>query len=134
MQENTQSPVEIVVSAVVFRDSAGKVLTVRKKGTTLFQLPGGKPEPGETSRAAAVREIREEIGVAIPPNSLQPLGKFSAPAANEPGCSVTATIFCHDGSVEPHIDAEIEEMAWVNPSHPNLPLAPLLAQKVLPAI
>ncbi|MGP5242417.1 NUDIX hydrolase [Corynebacterium flavescens] len=134
MQENTENPAEIVVSAVVFRDSAGKVLTVRKRGSMLFQLPGGKPEAGESPRTTAMREVAEEIGVAIPPSSLHPLGKFSAPAANEPRCSVTATVFCHSGSVEPHIDAEIEEMACVNPSHPDRPLAPLLAQKVLPAI
>jgi 8-oxo-dGTP diphosphatase len=48
----------------VFRD--GKVLVVQRgrgnlKG--LWSLPGGHIEPGETARAAAVREVREETGV-----------------------------------------------------------------------
>ena len=51
-----------VVAAVAFvRD--GHVLTVRKRGTTRFMLPGGKLEPGESAYAAAVREIREEVGL-----------------------------------------------------------------------
>ncbi|MGX1738908.1 NUDIX hydrolase [Corynebacterium flavescens] len=134
MQENTQSPAEIVVSAVVFRDSAGKVLTVRKKGSTLFQLPGGKPEPGETSQATAVREIREEIGVEIAEVDLQPVGVFRAAAANEAGCSVKATVFRYKATIDPHIDAEIDEFAWIDPSLPDLPLAPLLKQELFPII
>lgn len=31
----------------------------------LFSLPGGRVEPGETLREAAVREVMEEVGVAI---------------------------------------------------------------------
>ena len=38
----------IEVAAVVFRNSFGHVLTVRKDSSTKFQLPGGKLEAGET--------------------------------------------------------------------------------------
>ena len=40
----------IEVAAVVFRNSFGHVLTVRKESSTKFQLPGGKLEAGETVR------------------------------------------------------------------------------------
>ncbi len=54
----------IVVAAVAFvRD--GQVLTVRKRGTTRFMLVGGKPEPGESTYDAAVRETREEVGLDV---------------------------------------------------------------------
>jgi ADP-ribose pyrophosphatase YjhB (NUDIX family) len=51
-------------SAAIFRD--GTVLLIeRAKGALKgrWSLPGGHIEPGETARAAAVREVREETGV-----------------------------------------------------------------------
>lgn len=41
-----------------------------------WSLFGGGVEPGETLRAAAVREIAEETGLALPPASLTPLGRM----------------------------------------------------------
>ncbi len=53
-------------SAAIFRD--GEVLIVeRGKGALpgTWSLPGGHIEPGETARAAAVREISEETGLDV---------------------------------------------------------------------
>jgi ADP-ribose pyrophosphatase YjhB (NUDIX family) len=50
--------------AAIFRD--GRVLIVeRGKGAPpgTWSLPGGHIEPGETARAAALREVKEETGV-----------------------------------------------------------------------
>ena len=51
-------------SAAIFRGSM-VLLVQRGKGALkgLWSLPGGHIEPGETARAAAVREVREETGV-----------------------------------------------------------------------
>jgi len=51
-------------SAAIFRDEA-VLLIERAKGALKgrWSLPGGHIEPGETARAAAVREVREETGV-----------------------------------------------------------------------
>lgn len=51
-------------SAAIFRDGA-VLLIERAKGALKgrWSLPGGHIEPGETARAAAVREVREETGV-----------------------------------------------------------------------
>jgi ADP-ribose pyrophosphatase YjhB (NUDIX family) len=51
-------------SAAVFRDGA-VLLAQRDKGALagLWSLPGGHIEPGETARAAALREVAEETGV-----------------------------------------------------------------------
>jgi 8-oxo-dGTP diphosphatase len=38
---------------------------------------GGKVEPGETVEAAAKREVEEEIGVIIPEESIQYMGKVT---------------------------------------------------------
>ncbi|WP_237189318.1 NUDIX domain-containing protein [Rothia nasimurium] len=61
MSTDTSAP--IVVSALVIRNSLGEVLTVRKRGTTGFMLPGGKPEPGETAEETARREAAEDVNV-----------------------------------------------------------------------
>ena len=71
-----------VVGAVI-RDDRGRLLTVRKRGTQRFMLPGGKPEPGEDDATALARELREELGVTV--ISARLLGRFEAEAANELG-------------------------------------------------
>lgn len=82
----------IEVAAVVFTDQQGRVLTVRKRGADRFMLPGGMPEPGESFRDAAVREVSEEIGVTVASESLVMLGSWRAAAANESGRSVSALL------------------------------------------
>ncbi len=74
-------PAEIRVSAVVLTDGDGRVLLVRKRGTSALFNPGGKPEPGESPAECAVREVFEELGVELDPGSLIPLGRLRAPAA-----------------------------------------------------
>lgn len=122
----------VTVSAVVFTDHAGRILGCRKRGTSLFQFPGGKPEPGESAADAACREVAEELGVSIAPGDLKFLGVFRAPAANEPGFTVVGHLFAYDGLISPSPRAEIEEIAWVDHRDPHVPLAPLSAQFVPP--
>ncbi|MFV0427060.1 MAG: NUDIX hydrolase [Beutenbergiaceae bacterium] len=126
---------DIKVSAVVLRDSQGRILTVRKRGTHRFMLPGGKPLADESPAETAVREVREEIGAEIDPTLLRFLGERQAPAANEPNTLVHATIFVHPAAVVPRPAAEIEQIRWLDP-HQELPpdLAPLLARQVLPLL
>ena len=76
----------IEVVGAVIRDASDRLLTVRKRGTQRFMLPGGKREPGEDDLTALARELREEIGVTLV--SARRLGHFEAPAANEPDSTV----------------------------------------------
>ena len=69
-----------------------KLLVVRKRNTTAFMLPGGKPEAGESSEVTLRREWQEELGVT-PTGSLTLLGQFQADAANEQGYQVRATAY-----------------------------------------
>lgn len=130
----------IYVSAVVFRNARGEVLCVRKRGTAVFMFPGGKPEEGESPRQAAVREVAEELGMAVPADSLALIDAYLAPAANEAGRDVHATVFASDHHIDQadiQLTAEIEEYAWVDP-HPHannsMELAPLLTEHVFPRL
>ena len=122
---------DIVVAAVALvRD--GCVLTVRKRGTERFMLVGGKLEPGESPRDAALRETYEEVGLAIESATL--LGEFLSEAANEPGHTLHSTVFWVESDAEPVASAEIAEIRWTPlRDHPD-DLAPMLEHHVLPVI
>ncbi|MEU7561070.1 NUDIX domain-containing protein [Streptomyces eurythermus] len=52
---------------------AGRLLATRTHGHGRFYLPGGKPEPDETTEQALVRESREELGVTPNASTVIPL-------------------------------------------------------------
>ncbi len=121
----------IRVAAVLLRDEAGRLLTVRKRGTSRFMFPGGKREPGEDYRQAAVRECLEETRTVLDPAAMKLLGVFTAPAANEAGFDCQETLFVHPLVPVAGPGAEIEEVRWIDPAQP-LPadVAPLVADIV----
>ena len=126
------SPTIKIVAALI-SDEAGRVLLVRKRGTKAFMQPGGKLDPGEDDLAALSREITEELGCALIPASIRPLGAFEAIAANEPGFRVQASLYgiAVIGAIAP--GREIDETIWVDPAAPpDIPLAPLTRDHVLP--
>ncbi|QZH59870.1 NUDIX domain-containing protein [Mycolicibacterium farcinogenes] len=125
------APVIRIVAAVVI-DEHGRLLLVRKRGTTAFMQPGGKIEPGEQPIEALVREVREELGVGFDISAAEELGHFAAPAANEPGHFVDAWLYLVGLDGEPRPQAEIAEMTWIDPYAPSdIELAPLTERAVL---
>lgn len=123
----------IEVSAVCLFDEIGRVLTVRKRGTRKWMLVGGKPEPGETERDCAIREVHEELGVRLDASRLRELGTFRSIAANEGG-QLIAHVFVSDERVLPHIQAELVGLRWVDPAEPGDDQAPLNTELVFPLI
>lgn len=130
MVQQTQT---IRIAAAVIVDAKGMILLVRKRGTSAFMQPGGKIEPGESPRAALVRELHEELGLSFEPAALRHLGAFSAKAANEPGATVMADLFEIAAAGTPKAAAEIEELTWIDPARGGgIALAPLTRDIVLP--
>lgn len=77
---------------VVATTPDGHVLLI-ERGWPPFEgawaLPGGHVDPGETSRAAAARELAEESGVRVDPADLLQLGVWDAPGRDPRGRYVT---------------------------------------------
>lgn len=124
----------IRIAAAVIVGEDGRILLVRKRGTRAFMLAGGKIDAGESALEALRREIGEELGCGIDGEPEQ-LGRFSAPAENEPGHVVEADLFAVAMDGEIHLDAEIEEVAWHDPHDlESRPLAALARMRVLPLV
>ena len=127
----TKAPICVV--AGVIRDDQGRLLTVRKQGTTAFQLPGGKRDPGEDDVTALARELAEELGCVLVES--RALGIFTAPAANEPDTQVEGAIYHAVVAGPVSAQAEIAELLWIDPAAPPaVRLAPLLETQVLPRL
>ena len=62
----------------VLLERGGEVLLMRRAGTGffdgLYSLPGGHVEEGESLRATAVREMREELGIELAESALAVVG------------------------------------------------------------
>nr|WP_215906563.1 NUDIX domain-containing protein [Phenylobacterium glaciei] len=123
----------ISIVAGVIRDVEGRLLTVRKAGTTAFMLPGGKRDPGEDDVTALARELAEELGCVLVES--RALGVFTAPAANEPDIQVEGAIYHATIRGEVAAQAEIAELLWIDPrAQATVRLAPLLETQVLPRL
>ncbi len=72
---NTPQPVVLVV-AVALVDADGRVLIAQrpegKNMAGLWEFPGGKVEAGERPEDALIRELREELGIAVKEACLAP--------------------------------------------------------------
>lgn len=125
----------LILSAACLLDDSHRLLLVRKRSTRAFMLPGGKREAGESALAALQRELHEELDLQLDASALQPLGRFRAPAANEPDTWVDAEIFVARLPHPVAAAAELEELAWLAPgATPPAELAPLLRDQVLAAL
>jgi 8-oxo-dGTP diphosphatase len=121
------------IVAALIRDAAGRVLLVRKRGTTAFMQPGGKRDAGEDDITTLTREIDEELGCGLVSDSIRPLGEFDAISANEPGFRVRAALYEVEVTGEIAPRAEIEAIMWVDPAAlADIALAPLTRDHVLP--
>jgi 8-oxo-dGTP diphosphatase len=124
----------IEIVAAMIRDAQGRVLLVRKRGAEVFQQPGGKRDAGDRDDLHTLaRELEEELGCTMRHEGAQLLGRFSAPAANEPGCVVHAVVYEVQASGPFKACAEIEALHWIDPSQPgDVPIAQLSREQLLP--
>jgi 8-oxo-dGTP diphosphatase len=111
----------------------GQLLVVRKKGTTSYILPGGKPENGEDDLQTLAREIEEELGCRLDPRTIAFLGCFSDSAADMHDTKVTVRLYAAELVGNPSPRSEIESVKWHCPSvDSDGSLAPSLQNQIVP--
>ena len=89
-----------------------EVLLIHKKrglGAGKINGPGGRLEPGETARAAAVREVQEELGVT--PHDPQLRGELHFQFAD--GYALHCAVFLADGCAGEPVETEEAVPLWV---------------------
>ena len=74
VDEKRAAPLMVVAAALIRGDRV--LVQQRPAGKAmagLWEFPGGKLEPGETAEAALIRELAEELGIAVEPDVPQPI-------------------------------------------------------------
>ena len=124
-------PTAVCVVAIALIDAQGRVLLQKRRAGRrhggLWEFPGGKVERGETPELALVREIAEELGIAVAPGDLYAEGEVAeqfAPGNDRPPL-VLKLYRCSRWSGEPCcLDAD--QIGWFTPAEAvQLPVPPL---------
>ena len=108
-------PLVLVVAAALL-DSDGRVLIAQrppgKAMAGLWEFPGGKIEAGESPEDALVRELREELAIAVKPPCLAPF--TFASHTYESFCLLMPLYVCRrwDGTPAPVFHSALK---WVRP-------------------
>ena len=117
---------------VIIKD--GKFLINRKRGTSLFLMPGGKPERGESVEECLIREIMEEHSCGLKEDSIKLFDEFEDVAANKPDTIISMKVYIGEITGEPKAGREIEEQRWFGKDDNPAILSPIIRNKILPAL
>jgi 8-oxo-dGTP diphosphatase len=105
------------VSLLIRNEDASAFLVCGKHpkpgDTAKFIMPGGKIEPGETEEECAHREIREELGCGIVPDSLQFVSEYQTVAAGRPDTTLFSRVYLAALDDVPQPQQEIAKVAWL---------------------
>jgi len=74
----------VIVAVCVYRADGAVLITQRaaeKEFALGWEFPGGSALAGESSRAAATRELREETGLVVSPGALTLVDRLKEPSA-----------------------------------------------------
>ena len=116
----------VLVAACALVDADGRVLIAQrpegKSMAGLWEFPGGKVEAGEQPEQSLIRELREELGIAVKPECLAPLTFASH---SYPDFHLLMPLYvCRrwEGFVEAR---EQQRLKWVRPNElRNYPMPP----------
>ncbi len=127
-------PTAQVATGLVFTDEAGRILLVKPTYNDVWHLPGGVVEAGESPAAAAIREVKEELGLDVEVGRL--MGVDYRPPT--PGGRGSALRFVFDGGAltSTQIECivlpadEIREWRYVSVDELDAHVIPVLASRL----
>ena len=120
MNTNTNTENHLSCGGVVFKNEDNEIQIVicgrQREGEWLWGLPKGTPNPHETNKETAIREVTEETGLQVSAKTLIGSINYSFVRASD-------QVLCHKivyfylmetigGSFEDH-DHEFDEVKWV---------------------
>src|SRR5262245_6664889 len=120
MSADSTRPIVLVVACVLL-DAEGRMLLARRPAgrslAGLWEFPGGKIEAGEEPEDAVVRELHEELGIAIAKQDLSPLTFASHAYADFHLLMPVYLCRRWQGAITAHVE---QELLWVKPDTLNL--------------
>ncbi|MFF0256350.1 NUDIX domain-containing protein [Micromonospora zamorensis] len=124
-------------AGMILRDQAGRVLVVHPTYKDVWEVPGGTVEPNESPAEACAREIREELGLAVPAGALLCVDWVPASPPWDGGL-----MFVFDGGVLTADQVatmrlcpdELDGLEFVAPERLGEVLIPRLARRVVAAL
>ena len=92
----------------------GRILCARPRGKDVFYIPGGKREGAESDLQTLLREIAEELTVALLPGTVTHLGTYEAVQPPGHRDAVRVRMSCYAAGYRGTLAAssEIDELAW----------------------
>lgn len=126
----------LVVAVTVFvQDDQGRVLLIRRSDNSLWALPGGAQDVGESTAQAAIREVQEETGLHVEPIKIS--GIYSDPAHviaydnGEVRQEFSICLRARTVSGEIRTSNESTEVKWVEPAAiDDLPIHPSMLLRI----
>ena len=115
---------EVSAGGLIWRrrgDGSIRVVLVRPTGRSIWVMPKGHLEEGETVAEAATREAREESGLTV--GEIEPLGEISYVYSSRERNGATLTrifkrvhffLMEHTGGDPSAHDSETDEVAWLS--------------------
>jgi 8-oxo-dGTP diphosphatase len=107
--------VPVVVDTVAWvRLEGGRILCARPRGKDIFYVPGGKREGAESDLQVLLREIAEELTVALRPETVRHVGTYEAEQTDGERGAAVVRMSCYTGDYAGTLAAssEIDELAW----------------------
>jgi len=106
---------KIFIDKLAFIDIKDKkLLSTRSVGKDTWYIPGGKREGNETDHEALIREVKEELTVELPPETITYYGTFEAQAhGKQEGTVVRMTCYQAKFNGQLTASSEVEEFQYV---------------------
>ena len=120
-----EEPIIIRKSALAVIKDRKILMTREEKNEFAFYMLGGTIEPGEAEVDCLLREVVEEVGVKVDPDSLKFLAEFENEAHGKVNTRVNIKLYSGELIGSPVPSSEVVEIAYFDSSIDQKHLTPI---------